>query len=196
LSAARGPLPATPWAEPARARVGALSRSARHAFSKDTAAVLTLLAGVGVAGDCHAGETVQHLSRVRRNPGEPNLRQVHLVAAELYDELSEKGYDVAAGQLGENITTRGLDLLGLTRGTRLQVGPEAVLEVTGLRNPCVQIERFRPGLLAEVLTRDGAGAVVRRAGIMSVVQVGGDIRCGDEITVRTPPPPFVSLSPV
>jgi MOSC domain-containing protein YiiM len=186
----------TPPADPPAPVVSALSRSARHAFSKQGVSHLTLLAGVGVEGDCHAGETVQHLSRKRRDPDQPNLRQVHLIAAELYEELVAGGFEVAAGQLGENITTAGLDLLGLARGTRLAIGPDVVLEVTGLRNPCVQIDGFGRGLLAEVLRRDAAGRVVRRAGVMSVVVTGGDIACGDEIRVAAPPPPLEALSPV
>jgi MOSC domain-containing protein YiiM len=178
------------------AAVAGLSRSAGHRFSKDATDRLTLLAGLGVDGDCHAGSTVQHLSRVRRDPGQPNLRQVHLMAAELYDELTEKGFELAAGQLGENVTTTGVDLLALARGTRLSIGAEVVLEVTGLRNPCVQIDRFRPGLLAEVLFRDAAGQVVRRAGVMAVVVAGGEVGVGDTITVEPPPPPLSPLAPV
>lgn len=176
--------------------VTSLSRSADHRFSKQDESELTLLAGLGVAGDCHAGRTVQHLSRLRRDPDQPNLRQVHLIAVELYDELRREGYDVAPGQLGENITTKDLDLLGLARGTRLMMGAEAVVEVTGLRNPCVQIDRFRTGLLSEVLTRDAEGSVVRRAGVMSVVIVGGQIRRGDPIRVETPQSPVLPLLPV
>jgi MOSC domain-containing protein YiiM len=178
------------------AAVAGLSRSAGHRFSKDATDRLTLLAGLGVDGDCHAGSTVQHLSRVRRDPGQPNLRQVHLMAAELYDELTEKGFELAAGQLGENVTTTGVDLLALARGTRLSIGAEVVLEVTGLRNPCVQIDRFRPGLLGEVLFRDAAGQVVRRAGVMAVVVAGGEVGVGDTITVEPPPPPLSPLAPV
>lgn len=176
--------------------VVALSRSAGHTFSKARAPRLSLVAGVGVAGDCHAGKTVQHLSRVRRDPSQPNLRQVHLIHAELYDELAAAGFEVGAGQLGENITTRGLDLLGLARGTRLRIGKSVVIEVTGLRNPCVQIDRFRSGLLSAVLGRDGAGELVRKAGIMSVVLVGGDVGIGEQIGVEAPISPFRPLTPV
>jgi MOSC domain len=176
--------------------VAALSRSTRHMFSKDVTGGVTLLAGLGVEGDCHAGSTVQHLSRVRRDPRQANLRQVHLIGTELYDELIGKGYELAWGQLGENITTTGVDLLGLARGTRLRIGPEAVVEITGLRNPCVQIDRFRPGLLAEVLYRDATGQVVRRAGVMAVVIVGGEVGSGDGICVEHPPPPLQRLTPV
>jgi hypothetical protein len=182
--------------ESSRAAVAALSSSSRHRFSKDAADRLTLLAGLGVEGDCHAGSTVQHLSRVRRDPRQPNLRQVHLMAAELYDELIEKGYELALGQLGENITTSGVDLLALARGTRFAIGPRAVVEITGLRNPCVQIDRFRPGLLAEVLSRDPEGKAVRRAGVMAVVVVGGEVRRGDGIGVEPPPAPLQPLTPV
>jgi MOSC domain-containing protein YiiM len=178
------------------AAVAGLGRSARHRFSKDGTDRLALLAGLGVDGDCHAGSTVQHLSRVRRDPGQPNLRQVHLMAAELYDELTEKGFELAPGQLGENVTTTGLDLLALARGTRLSIGAVVVLEVTGLRNPCVQIDRFRRELLAEVLYRDAAGQVVRRAGVMAVVVAGGEVGVGDTITVEPPPPPLSPLTPV
>jgi MOSC domain-containing protein YiiM len=176
--------------------VAALSHSAGHRFSKDATERSTLLAGLGMAGDCHAGSTVQHLSRVRRDPAQPNLRQVHLMGVELYDELTAKGFEVSPGQLGENITTTAVDLLALARGTRLIIGREAVLEVTGLRNPCVQIDRFRPGLLAEVLYRDDTGQVVRRAGVMAVVVVGGEIGVGDTIAVEPPAPPLSRLSPV
>ena len=178
------------------AAVAGLSRSAGHRFSKDGTDRLALLAGLGVDGDCHAGPTVQHLSRLRRDPGQPNLRQVHLMAAELYDELAEKGFELASGQLGENVTTTGVDLVALARGTRLSIGTEVVLEVTGLRNPCVQIDRFRPGLLAEVLYRDAEGQVVRRAGVMAVVLDGGEVGVGDTITVEPPPPPLSPLAPV
>jgi MOSC domain len=176
--------------------VAGLSRSAGHRFGKDAADRLTLLAGLGVGGDCHAGSTVQHLSRVRRDPRQLNLRQVHLMAAELYDELTDKRFDLTPGQLGENVTTTGVDLLALARGTRLSIGAEVVLEVTGLRNPCVQIDRFRPGLLAEMLYRDAEGQVVRRAGVMAVVVAGGEVVVGDTITVEPPPWPQSPLSPV
>jgi hypothetical protein len=174
-------------------RVTALSRSGQHRFGKHNQASLSLLAGLGVAGDCHAGATVQHLSRMRRDPSQPNLRQVHLIAGELYDELGSGGFDVAPGQLGENVTTGGLDLLALPRGTRLLVGAEAVVEVTGLRNPCVQIDRFRPGLLRAVLGHDETGELVRRAGVMSIVRTSGDISTGDAIRVELPTPPFHPL---
>lgn len=163
--------------------------SADHHFSKEPVPVVRLLAGLGVAGDAHAGTTVQHRSRVRRDPSAPNLRQVHLLHGELLDEL-----DVEPGRLGENVTTRGLDLLSLSTGAVLRLGDDAVVQVTGLRNPCVQIEEFRPGLLGRVVRREN-GLVVRRAGVMAVVLVDGDVRPGDPIVV-THPEQHVALEPV
>ncbi|MFD1146976.1 MOSC domain-containing protein [Saccharothrix hoggarensis] len=174
-------------------RVAAVSLSGDHTFTKPTQDVITLVAGLGVAGDAHQGVTVKHRSRVRRDPTQPNLRQVHLMHAELHDELNALGFDVAAGRLGENVTTRGVDLLGLPTGTRLRLGPHAVVEVTGLRNPCPQIEAFREGLLKEVVGRDEHGNVVRRAGIMSIVLVGGEVRPGDGIQVELPAEPHRPL---
>ncbi len=153
-------------------------RSAGHTFSKTTEPSVLLVAGQGIDGDVHAGATVKHRSR---DGVSPNLRQVHLMTAELLAEL-----DVPPGELGENVTTAGVDLLALPRGTRLRLGPEAVVEVTGLRNPCKQIDRYRPGLLKKVLLRDSSGAVVRRAGVMSVVVTGGPVRAGDAIVVELP----------
>ena len=175
--------------------VDAVSSSRVHAFSKQPAPSIRLLAGLGVEGDAHAGVTVQHRSRVAQDPTQPNLRQVHLIHAELFDELKEAGLDVQAGQMGENITTRGLDLLGLPVGTRLHLGG-AVLEVTGLRNPCAQIEAFRPGLLAAVLGRTEDGELVRKAGIMAVVLEGGEVRAGDTVRVVLPPLPHRALERV
>lgn len=178
------------------AQVTAVSRSGEHRFSKGNRSSIRLLTGLGVEGDAHAGVTVQHLSRVRQDPTQPNLRQVHLIAAELLAELRTKGYDVAPGQLGENVTTTGIDLLALPTGTRLRLGAEAVIEVTGLRNPCVQIDAFRSGLLKEVLGRDEAGEVVRRAGVMAVVLDDGEVRPGDPITVELPAEPHRPLERV
>jgi MOSC domain-containing protein YiiM len=180
----------------APARVAAVCGDAAHAFSKPPLAAITLLAGLGVEGDAHAGRTVQHRSRVARDPGRPNLRQVHLIAAELHDELNARGFSVGPGDLGENVTTRGVDLLRLPTGSTLRLGDTAVLEITGLRNPCRQIEEFRSGLLAEVLDRDPAGAVIRRAGVMAIVIAGGVVRPEDAISVEPPPPPHVPLAPV
>ncbi|QFZ24347.1 MOSC domain-containing protein [Saccharothrix syringae] len=176
--------------------MAAVSRSGEYTFTKPNHETITLVAGLGVAGDVHRGVTVKHRSRVARDPSQPNLRQVHLMHAELHDELNAKGFDVAAGQLGENVTTRGVDLLGLPTGTRLRLGAHAVVEVTGLRNPCPQIEAFRPGLLKEVVGRDERGEVVRRAGVMSVVLAGGEVRPGDGIVVELPDGPHAPLRPV
>ncbi|MCW2782029.1 MAG: hypothetical protein JWR35_2478 [Marmoricola sp.] len=177
-------------------RVTAVSSDGEHRFSKPTTSGISLLAGLGVAGDAHLGVTVQHLSRVRRDPTQPNLRQVHLMHAELHDELRALGYAVDAGQLGENITTRDLDLLGLPRGAVLRIGDEAVVEITGLRNPCAQIEAFRPGLLKEVVHRDEADNLVRKAGVMGVVRAGGQVRPGDRIEVTLPDGRSLPLEPV
>jgi MOSC domain-containing protein YiiM len=164
-----------------RPTVVAVHRSATHTFSKPSYQQIALLAGLGVEDDAHAGVTVKHRSRVRQDPTQPNLRQVHLLHAELLDELQ-----VDPGVLGENVTTAGLDLLALSTGTCLHLGTTAVVEVTGLRNPCVQIEAYRDGLLKHVVGKDGAGEVVRRAGVMSVVLTGGIVRPGDPIEVHAP----------
>jgi MOSC domain-containing protein YiiM len=176
--------------------VVAVARSARHTFSKNTDTAIRLLAGLGVEGDAHAGETVKHRSRVAADPTQPNLRQVHLVHAELFEELGERGFAVAPGDIGENVTTRGLALLALPTGTRLHLGGTAVVEVTGLRNPCAQLDSFQPGLMAAVLDRDAAGRLVRKAGIMGVVLVGGEVRPGDPIRVTLPPEPHRPLERV
>jgi MOSC domain-containing protein YiiM len=175
------------------ASVIAVSRDDEHRFSKVPVDVIRLLPGLGVAGDAHAGVTVQHRSRVAADPTQPNLRQIHLIHAELFDELREQGFDVGPGQLGENITTRGLDVLALPRGTRLRVGPDAVVEVTGLRNPCAQIDAFMPGLLKALLCRAPDGSLVRKAGIMGVVAVGGDVAPDDVIAVDPPDGPHEPL---
>jgi MOSC domain-containing protein YiiM len=166
--------------------VTAVSRSSTHTMSKRNAGAIRLLAGLGVEDDAHLGETVKHRSRVRRDPMQPNLRQVHLIHAELHDELRAAGFEVEPGQMGENVTTRGVDLLGLPAGTRLQLGKSAVLEVTGLRNPCVQLDRIQRGLMAATLGRDEAGNLVRKAGVMAVVVAGGEVRPGDDVRVHLP----------
>jgi MOSC domain-containing protein YiiM len=166
--------------------VTSVSRDDAHRFSKPQRERIRLLVGLGVEGDSHAGATVQHLSRMKTRGDEANLRQVHLIAEELFDELAAKGYEVSPGDLGENVTTRGVDLLALPRGTRLHLGPDAVIELTGLRNPCLQIDRFRSGLLKEVVGRDGEGHIVRRAGVMSVVLEGGEIAPTDAIEIELP----------
>ena len=177
-------------------RVEAVSRAAAHAFSKPNADCIRLLAGLGVEGDAHLGRTVQHRSRVARDPSLPNLRQVHLIHAELHDELRAQGFEVAPGAMGENITTRGVDLLALPTGTRLRLGDAAVVQVTGLRNPCAQLDRFRQGLMRAVLDRDDDGELVRKAGVMAIVLTGGPVRAGDPLAVELPPEPHTRLAPV
>lgn len=167
-----------------------------HSFSKAHRDSIRLLAGLGVEGDAHLGVTVQHLSRVARDPNQPNLRQVHLVHAELHDELVAAGFQVTAGDIGENVTTRGIDLLALPTGTVLHLGADARVEVTGLRNPCVQLDRFECGLMAAVLGRDQQGGLIRKAGIMAVVHASGEVRPGDAVKVELPPPPHRHLAPV
>lgn len=176
--------------------VAAVSRSAAHRFSKEPQLAIRLLAGFGVAGDAHMGQTVKHRSRVRQDPTQPNLRQVHLLHEELFAELSAAGFRVAAGDIGENVTTRGIDLLGLPTGTRLHLGESAVVEVTGLRNPCAQLDQFQPGLMKAVLDRGADGQLIRKAGVMGIVQQDGDVRPGDPIRVVLPPAPHRPLAPV
>ena len=161
-------------------------RSAGHNFSKEAVGELRLLAGIGVEGDAHAGPTVKHLSRVRLDPNQPNLRQVHLIHQELFDELRAERFEVRPGDLGENITTRGVDLLGLPTGAVLRLGDTALVAITGLRNPCQQIEAFRTGLLDAVRPTAPTGDVVRKAGVMGVVVHGGMVRAGDPVRVSLP----------
>jgi MOSC domain-containing protein YiiM len=177
-------------------KVVAVSRSKSHSFSKATEMSIRLLEGLGVEGDAHMGETVKHRSRVRVDPTQPNLRQVHLVHAELHDELKAAGFEVHPGDIGENITTSGIDLLALPTGTVLRIGQTAVLRITGLRNPCTQLDGFQQGLTAAVLDRDAEGRVVRKAGVMSVVVAGGEVVPGDPIAVELPQPPHLPLAPV
>jgi MOSC domain-containing protein YiiM len=176
--------------------VVAVHRDRQHRFSKPSVDRVTLVEGLGIEGDAHAGATVQHRSRVRRDPTQPNLRQVHLIHAELLDRVTALGYDVVPGALGENVTTRGIDLLDLPAGTVLHLGDQARVEVTGLRNPCVQIDRFRRGLLGEVVHTDADGRVARLAGVMGVVLAGGEVRSGDAVRVTLPGPPRRRLEPV
>ena len=178
------------------ATVTAVSRSPKHTLVKPNERSIRLLEGLGVEGDAHLGERVKHRSRVARDPSQPNLRQVHLIHGELHDELREAGFALSAGQMGENITTRGVDLLGLPSGTRLHLGDTAVVEVTGLRNPCAQLNRIQPGLMAATLDRDEDGNLVRKAGIMGVVIEGGEVCPGDPIRVELPPRPHQPLAPV
>ena len=179
-----------------RGVVLAVAADSRHNFAKPVREVITLVPGIGVAGDAHSGATVQHRSRLKRTPGAPNLRQVHLIHAELFDELAEAGFAIVPGQLGENVTTRGLDLLALPTGTRLRLGVDAIVEVTGLRNPCAQLEGISRGLMSAVLDRDEQGGLVRKAGVMGIVLAGGEVQAGDAIQVEMPAAPHRALEPV
>lgn len=177
-------------------QVIAVSLSAKHGFSKVNQSRIKLVAGLGIEGDAHLGETVKHRSRVAKNLQQPNLRQVHLIHSELHDELKSKGFDVLPGQMGENITTQGIDLLKLPTDTVLKIGKTAAIQITGLRNPCAQLDKFKQGLMAAVLDKDAEGHIIRKAGIMGIVVATGEILVGDEIKVEFPPQPYRVLEKV
>ena len=177
-------------------RVLSVSASSEHGFSKVVQPSIRLLAGLGVEGDAHAGITVKHRSRVAVDPTQPNLRQVHLIHAELFTELASKGFQLSPGALGENILTEDIALLDLPAGTRLHLGREAIVEVTGLRNPCTQIDGLMPGLRAELIVKLGKGKLIRKGGIMGIVLAGGTVASGDTITVELPAPPLRPLDRV
>ncbi|MCO2483721.1 MOSC domain-containing protein [Pseudomonas aeruginosa] len=174
----------------------AVSLCATHAFSKQVRPAIRLLKGLGVEGDAHHGVTVKHRSRVRQDPTQPNLRQAHLIHEELHDELRASGFAIGPGTMGENITTRGVDLLGLPTGTRLRLGESALVELTGLRNPCSQLDNYQPGLTAAVLGRDEQGNLIRKAGVMAIVLEDGEVRPGDAIDIQLPPLPHRALEKV
>ena len=176
--------------------VTAVACSPTHGFSKPVVPAIMLLKGLGVEGDAHMGVTVKHRSRVKADPTQPNLRQIHLIHGELHDELQLAGFNVAEGTMGENITTRGIDLLGLPRGARLHIGADAVVEITGLRNPCSQLDNYQRGLTAAVLGRHPDGSLMRRAGIMGIVIEGGTVSAGDPIRVALPELPHLPLERV
>jgi MOSC domain-containing protein YiiM len=176
--------------------VEAIHRSASHTLKKPEQPSIRLLAGLGVEDDAHMGVTVQHRSRVARDPSQPNLRQVHLIPAELHDELWGRRFTVRPGKMGENITTRGIDLLRLPVGTRLHLGPTAIIEITGLRNPCAQLDRLQSGLREAVLDRDAQGHLIRKAGVMGIVLHGGEVRPADPIRIEWPSEPHQPLEPV
>jgi len=175
--------------------VKAVSKSSSHTFNKYNCDQITLLKGLGIEGDAHMGVTVKHRSRVAKDPSQPNLRQVHLIHSELFSELAQKGFEVKAGQMGENITTQGIPLLDLPRNTILQIG-EAQIQITGLRNPCRQFDGIKPGLMKAVLDRDQEGNLIRKSGIMGIVLTGGDIKTADDIKVILPEEPHFKLAPV
>ncbi|EGG46123.1 hypothetical protein SGM_3628 [Streptomyces griseoaurantiacus M045] len=188
--------PADTVAKTLEGTVTAVSSNGVYSSTKPNRESITLLAGLGVEGDVHAGVTVKHRSRMAQDPTQPNLRQVHLIHEELFDEVAEDGFRVAPGELGENVTTRGIDLLGLPVGTLLHLGDEAIVEVTGLRNPCVQIDAFQDGLLKRVVSRDESGRLIRRAGIMGVVRQGGTVHPGATLTAELPTGPHRPLDRV
>jgi len=178
------------------AAITAVHARADHSFSKDARAHIELVAGHGVRGDAHYGVNVKHRSRVAKNPNQPNLRQVHLLHEELFSELRQAGFEISPGQMGENITTCGIDILGLSAGTQLRLGESAIVQLTGLRNPCYQIDNFRKGLLAAVLDRGTDGVLIRKAGVMCIVIAGGIVRPGDSIVVLHEPSQREPLRPV
>lgn len=167
-------------------RVISVSKRPEHNLSKEPVAAIHLITGIGVEGDAHAGKTVKHRSRVKQDPTQPNLRQVHLIHAEIFDELAESGFHILPGQMGENVTTQGIPLLELPRGTRLWIGSEVCLSITGLRNPCNQLDGLKPGLMQALVFKQEDGTIIRKAGIMSIVHQGGWVRPGDEIRVELP----------
>jgi len=178
------------------ARVVSVSSNPTHGFSKQLATGINLLAGLGVEGDAHCGVTVKHRSRVAQDPTQPNLRQVHLIHEELFEELRAQGFEVHPGQIGENITTRDIDLLALPAGAELHIGHSAVVRITGLRNPCEQLNQFQAGLTAAVLGRAPDGKLVRKAGVMGIVIAGGTVRPGDQIAIKLPAAPHRALERV
>jgi MOSC domain-containing protein YiiM len=178
------------------ARVVAVSLRRGHHFSKTPALSIRLLSGLGVEGDGHMGATVQHRYDRRRDPTKPNLRQVHLIPSELFDELRGKGFAIAPGDLGENITTSEIDLAALPTGTRLYLGASAVIELTGLREPCTLMDRFQRGLKAATLDRDAYGGLLYKAGVMAVVLKDGEVAPGDPIRIEHPAGPLKPLQPV
>lgn len=196
LRSAEGDAQSVPGITQTHGVVTSVAADEAHAFSKTTRDEIELVAGLGVRGDAHFGAVVQHRSRVSADPTQPNLRQVHLIHAELHDELTKKGFDVTPGAMGENVTTRGIDLLGLPVGTILLLGASAILVVTGLRNPCRQIDAYQAGLMGAVLDRTLEGALVRKAGVMAVVVSSGVVRPGDTMHVALPPQPHKALAPI
>ena len=180
---------------PIAGTVIAVSLSKKHTFSKERKDIIKLVEGLGVQGDAHSGSTVKHRSRVAQNPDQPNLRQVHLIQQELFEELSGR-FHIEPGQMGENITTAGINLLELPVNSILFLGHSAMIKITGLRNPCAQIDQFQPGLLNAVIEKDENGNLIRKAGIMGIVLESGEVKPGDEIRVELPPKPFKELERV
>jgi len=173
-----------------------VSKSKSHTFSKYESDKIMLLKGLGVEGDAHMGEKVKHRSRVAKDPTQPNLRQVHLIHSELFDELKQKGFKLNPGQMGENITTQEIDLLALPKDTILTIGKNAKVKITGLRNPCKQINSIKTGLMHAVLDKDKKGNLIRKAGIMGIVIAGGEVKVEDKITIELPTKPHLKLERV
>ena len=176
--------------------VFAVSRSENYTFSKRVVNCIQLIEGEGVDGDAHRGVTVKHRSRMRADPTQPNLRQVHLIHHELIQELQQQGFDVHPATMGENITTSGIDILSLPTGAILEIGSDAKVEITGLRNPCVQLDKYQKGLMTAVLDRDANGNLIRKAGVMGIVLKGGEVKSGDQIKIVLPLQPHTSLKRV
>lgn len=174
----------------------AVSRSKTHSFSKPNEMSIRLVPGFGVEGDAHFGATVKHRHAMQKNPHAPNLRQVHLIDAERLEEFAAQGFEVKPGEMGENITVRGVNLLDLPQGTRLRLGAQALVELTGLRKPCSLIDKFKRGLMAETIGKREDGRVLWKAGVMSVVLEGGDVYAGDTITILLPEGPHRPLEKV
>lgn len=174
-------------------KVIAVSRSEKHIFSKENTESINLIYDFGVEGDAHAGKTVKHTYLAKKDPARKNIRQIHLIQTELLSELRSKGFSVCPGQLGENITTQGIDLLNLPTGSKLHIGKEAVVELTALRNPCIQIENFQKGMLKEVVGRDPQGKLIRKAGVMGIVTIGGYVKPNDIINIELPDLPHSNL---
>jgi MOSC domain-containing protein YiiM len=172
--------------------VVAVNRSARHTVSKVSVATIVLRAGFGVEEDAHAGATIEHRYAKRFHPERPNERQVHLIGGELFDELERDGFHVEPGQLGENITTRGIALTDLPLGTRLRIANGAVVEVRGLRVPCVLIDRLIPGVKKASAMPYG-GKLALRHGIMGIVIASGSVQQGDVLAVEPPAGPARAL---
>ncbi len=187
---------APPHSPDAAPLVLAVGLSPRHKIGKPNQLVIRLVEGLGVDGDAHSGRTVKHRSRLARTPEAPNLRQVHLIHSELHEELRQQGFSIGPGDMGENITTRGIDLLALPAGTRLRLGASAIVELTGLRNPCTQLDALQPGLMRATLARDAQGKLIRKAGVMSIVLVGGEVRPQDRIVIERPAGPHRPMEPV
>jgi len=179
-----------------KGKVLTVSASGDHHFSKEVQTQIRLLKGLGVEGDAHAGATVKHRSRVKRDPTQPNLRQIHIVHRELFDELLDLGYELFPSAIGENILTEGLPLIELPTGTHLRIGESAIVEITGSRNPCWQLDEFQSGLMKAVLDWDADGRLIRKSGVMGIILEGGEVRQGDDIEVVLPPEPHQLLEPV